>query len=207
MDNTENCLNLIGKIIKEEREKNHLTQGDLAKKMQIDTSQICKYEKGTISGIYNLYNLAVTLKISFDNLLELAFVSKNEYSNFSPRDKYERIGRNFFKCLAYLFRLNEIQIINNNTGQVADKIYVEANNFTLDQYSDNYSIRIQNRTIIQFIIKLCMTFSDTKIRNSTKVTDEFIEGYARDLEQFLKTSFEERKNKNFNDIVETSDNA
>jgi len=106
-----------------------------------------------------------------------------------------------------LFRLNEIQIINNNTGQVADKIYVEANNFTLDQYSDNYSIRIQNRTIIQFIIKLCLTFSDTKIRNSTKVTDEFIEGYARDLEQFLKTSFEERKNKNFDDIVETIDNA
>jgi len=61
---------LIGKRIKERRQKMNLTQKDLAEKVQVTPSAINQYEKGEKTpSTENLLNLARELGVSSDYLL------------------------------------------------------------------------------------------------------------------------------------------
>lgn len=103
----------IGKFIKELREKNNMTQDELASKLFVDRTLISKWEKGsTLLTSEHLKSLSTIFNISADELLSGEFITnknKDKISNIKY-DIYDNIIINK-KRLKILFRLIIIIIL------------------------------------------------------------------------------------------------
>ncbi len=121
--------NKIGKYIKELREKNNLSQADLANKLAVTKQAISKWENGRgIPDIEMLKRLSTTFKVNIDDLVN---------GEESPKEKASTNKKRYIMYAILLVLIVVISIIS--LGKIIPKDNFEFNTIASD--NDKFSIK------------------------------------------------------------------